>query len=311
MEAISKQPISGSLGTKMLELEPEIESEYERVLGTIGDADERLGEDCLTLREILNAHFLIANHFYLDGQGLGGIGPKDVGLLQSAISRQAAMFDGTEKWRGPYERCATLFFGLIKNHPFYDANKRTAFLSGLYQLYRLGRCPSADEQDFEDLTVDIADNALGKHSRYKDLVKNGEPDAEIKFISWYLRNNTRNIDRKHHSITYRELQSVLRGYDFSLANPHGNYIDVVRIDKKRRGLFGMLGREQTVEVRLGQIGFPRWSAQVGKAAIKTVREVTGLTHEKGVDSAAFFHGVHPMRALISTYHKPLMRLAQR
>jgi death-on-curing protein len=106
-----------------------------------------------------------------------------------------------------------------------------------------------------------------------------------------------------------ELQVILNRYGFLLGNPHGNYIDIVRVEK-RRSFLGLLG-EREVQTKIGQIGFPRWTAQVGKGALKTVRETTGLTPKRGVDSASFFKGVDPMQTLITTYHEPLMRLAER
>ncbi len=297
--------MSGLLG-----LEPEIEAEYRRITAGIDALDRRLTPDCVTTEEVLRAHFLIANHFYLEGQGLGGIGPRDIRLLQSAIHRQAVAFGGSKKWDDRFDLCATLLFGLVKNHPFYDGNKRTAFLTALYHLHRFGRCPSVSEDEFENLTVDIADNALGKFKRYQELVKSRVPDPEVRFISRFLRKNTRIIDKNHYTVTYRELEPILKRYGFSLSNPHGNHIDITKTEK-RRPILGLFGREHDVTVKLGQIGFPRWTAQVGKGALKTVREVTGLTADKGVDSASFFYGLDPMQTLITTYHEPLMRLAER
>jgi death-on-curing protein len=293
----------------MLGLEPAIEAEYQRFQGLLGPEDSRLDRDCLTAAEVLRAHFLIANHFYLEGNGLGGIGLRDNGLLHSAIGRQQVSYDGKVKWTNPFDICATLFFGLIKNHAFIDANKRTAFLSALFQLRRIGRCPSVAASEFENLTVDVADDALHKYARYSDLVARGDPDPEVKYISFYLRKNTREIDKKEYAVTYRELQSILHRYGFSLENPHGTHIDVVRVERKRK-LFGLAG-ERIETTWLGQIGFPRWTAEVGKGAMRTVRDVTNLTSKNGVDSASFFHGLDPMQELITFYHAPLMRLAER
>ena len=198
---------------------------------------------------------------------------------------------------------------MIKNHAFHDANKRTAFLSILFLLHKYGWCPSISEKEFENFTVEIADDQLGKYARYRKLREQKESDPEVKFISWYLRNHTRKIDRGHYAITYRELRTILNRFGFELSNLYHNHIDVVRIEKQRQ-LFGILG-QKTVEIRICQIGLPRWSAQVGKGAIKTVREATGLTDRNGVDSAAFFQGLDPMQSLIATYHEPLMSLANR
>lgn len=293
----------------MLGLEPEIEAEYQRILKTFENQDESLGEFSLSISDVLKAHFLIANHFYLEGEGLGGIGPREVGLLSSAISRQWVSIGVRAKWIDRFDVCATLLFGLIKNHPFHDANKRTAFLSVLYQLYRSGWCPAAGEKEFEDLTVEIANNDLGKYSRYKELVKSVDPDPEVKYISYFLRKNTRQVDKVNYAITFRELKAILHRYGYELENPNKNHIDVIRVTKHRP--FLRIGPEKQVRTRICRIGFPCWTKQVSKGDIKAVREAAGLTQEKGVDSASFFNGVDPLQSLIASYHAPLMRLANR
>ena len=293
----------------MLELEPEINAEYNRVLTHLPDDGEASGILALGVRDVLRAHFLIANHFYLEERGLGGIGPRDIDLLYSAVHRQHVAFGKITKWTDKFDVCATLFYGLIKNHPFHDANKRTAFLSVLYQMYRIGWCPAVPEKQFEDFTVEIADDKLERYARYKEMFSTNDPDAAVRFISYYLRKNTRRIDKHIYNITYRELQAILNRSGFFLMNPQGNYINIVRVEH-RKALFGLLG-EREIRTQIGQIGFPRWSAQVGKGALKTVREVTGLDQKHGVDSAAFFRGLDPMQTLITSYHEPLMRLAER
>jgi len=294
----------------MLPLEPEVDSEYHRVLKEIAEPEEILGKYCLSVGDVLRAHFQIANYFYLEGEGLGGIGPKDLGLLQSTVYRQVVSFGGIRKWSNLFDICATLFYGIIKNHAFHDANKRTAFLCALYMLHCEEWCPSVSELEFENFTVDIAENALRKYDRYNALVKKGDPDPEVKYISWYLRNNVRKVQKADYAITFRELEKILNRFGFGLAHPHGNYIDIIKVEE-RPSYFGMFGPKKRIETRVCQIGFPRWTAEVSKNALKTVRECTGLTAKRGVDSASFFAGVHSMQSLITSYHEPLMRLAHR
>lgn len=293
----------------MHDLEPSIRQEYNRVIELTAAYSDIIESNTVSLRSVIKAHFQIANHFYLEGNGLGGVGPKDLGLLHSAVFRQVVEYDGRRKWSSPFEVAATLMFGLIKNHPFFDANKRTAFLCAVYQLQNNGWCLSAPVKEFEDLMVDVADNTLTKYSRYKEL-NTKSADPEVMYISWFLRNNTRKIDRTDYRVTYKQLQSILNRYGFDLSNPHNNYIDIVKREKRSK-LLGFLGSERTVEIRLGQIGFPRWTAEVRQAAIKTVREKTHLTAKDGVDSAAFYQGVDSMQSLIGYYSQPLQNLAGR
>ena len=292
----------------LLELEPRVEAEYHRHLDSL-EPIERLPRPCLSVDDVLRAHFLIANHFCQEGEGIGGIGPRSVELLQSAVYRQVVCFGGVSKWDRLFDIAATLFFGLIKDHPFHDANKRTAFLSLLYQLYENGFCPSIHEEKFEDMTVLVAENDLGKYSRFRELKSKNAYDPEVRFLAKWLKDNTRRIDNKKRSVTFRDLEAILHKFGFVLENPDDNHIEVVQYRQRKR-LFG-LARPTEERVRLGRIGFPGRSAQVKPSTLKHVREMTNLSAKDGVDSAAFFDGLDPMQTLIASYNEPLMRLAYR
>jgi death-on-curing protein len=289
-------------------LEDPIKREFDRTLSQLPPSIHA-GQKGLDATDVVRAHFLIANHFYIQDNGLGGVGPRSIDLLMSAVDRQYVSYGKATKWSNVFDVSATLFFGLIKNHAFHDANKRTAFLSVLYYLYKEGWLPSVPEKEFEDFTVEISDNLLDRYARYKQMQKDGLGDPEVRFISHYLRSNTRRLDKVQYAITFRELRIILNRFGFDLKDPSGNHINVVKRDKKKT--FLGLGPEREVETRVCQVGFPRWSAEVGKAALKTVREATRLDAKSGVDSAAFFNGLDPMQSLIVTYNAPLLSLANR
>jgi len=291
----------------LLENEP-VKAEFDRWCKELGDDDPYLSPDTVGMRDVLRAHFLVADYFYGEGYGIAALGPRDPNLLHSAVYRQFISYKGQEKWQSSYERCATLVFGLVKDHPFYDANKRTGLLVLLYFLNRMNRVPTVRQRALEDLVVDIAEGNLRKYRRQQDL-KGRTDDPEIYFIADYLRRKSRKLDNRHYTITYRELDQRLRDFRYCLLNPHKNCIDVCRIEE-RKGFLG-LGKPRTEFVRVAQIGFPGWKRQVGKGAIATVRRETKLTADNGVDSAAFFHGTDPLNTLISEYEQPLARLAYR
>ena len=58
--------------------------------------------------------------------GMAGI--RDQGLLESALMRPQ-MLAHCEPATGPYQLAAAYAFGILRNHPFLDGNKRTAFLT--------------------------------------------------------------------------------------------------------------------------------------------------------------------------------------
>ncbi|MGE0133386.1 MAG: type II toxin-antitoxin system death-on-curing family toxin [Blastocatellales bacterium] len=285
-----------------------VKIEFIRWYNYFGKQDPYTERGNIGILDVLRAHFLVVDYFYGQSHGVGGIGPKDPNLLHSAVYRQFTGFDGKDKWETSYERCATLLFGLIKDHPFHDANKRTALLVMLYYLNRINRVPTVRQKVLEDFIVQISENELKQFRRLKALELNTD-DPEIYFIADYLRRNSRQIDNRFYTITYRELDSRLREFGYCLNNPHNNFIDVSKIEKSR-GFLG-LGKERVELSWRAQIGFPGWKRQVGRGAISTVRKKTGLTPERGVDSEAFFRGTDPLYSLISEYSAPLERLAYR
>jgi prophage maintenance system killer protein len=278
-----------------------INSERARWEGELLKEDVYGGSTTISLREVLDAHFLLAEYFAKSGEGLGGLGPKEPGLLHSALNRQFAEFGGIPRWNNRIQVCASLMFGLIRNHPFHDANKRTAFLVSLLHLQKIGRAPTMDQKIYEDFTVDIADRNLKK---YRKTNYNTDHDEEISIIADFLRRNTREIDLHMKHITYNELDRILHGYGMLLANPKGNRIDLIR------------ARDPATQVaidkiRLARIGFHGWSKQVSAKDIHIVRDAAKLDARHGYDSQSFFNGVESPLSLINRYRDPLERLAYR
>jgi death-on-curing family protein len=284
-----------------------VQSEYERVIGTISE-DPFASQYTLGLHDVLRAHFLIADFFITEQRELGGVGPKDIKLLESALYRPWTEFGGVAKWSDPFEKVATTLFGLIKDHPFHDANKRTALLATLYLLTKHGRMPQCSKDDFENLTVEIADMEIVKRARYRQLSENDE-DPEIKFIAHWLRRNTREIDDREYAITYRELRRILQRYGFVLENPNNNGIDLIQIWPRTGVLAFLVGKES--RTRVARIGYPGETRQLSKVELRRIRKLCNLTSEHGIDSQSFYHDIDDMTSLLAEYQKNLRRLADR
>lgn len=279
-----------------------IEQEYQRWLHQLPDHDEYAGQATVGIAEVLKAHFLLLDYFAISGEGYGGIGPRSMHLLHSTCHRQFASFGHVRKWESSFEVAATLFYGLIMNHPFHDCNKRTALLVVLHHLQKLGRCPSGRQRDFERLALQTAEHRLPMSGGYRKFV--GTPDAEVRCIAHFLRRQTREIDKRPYIITYNELQGLLSGFGFALRNPHDNKIDVCREIRAR--LLRRTGYQRVIT-----IGFPSWMSEVPKGEVKRLRNACGLTHRNGFDSQVFFRGVEPMASLIKEFKGPLERLADK
>jgi death-on-curing protein len=77
----------------------------------------------LTLKQVLVVH-----EFMVKKYG-GSSGVRDMNMLKSAINRPFATFGGEDLYKDIYLKSGALIQSVVKNHPFVDGNKRTAFAS--------------------------------------------------------------------------------------------------------------------------------------------------------------------------------------
>ena len=87
-----------------------------------------------------------AVHSMLLAEHGGGIGIRDEALLDSALTRAKQKYT-YEPETSIFELAAAYSFGIAKNHPFFDGNKRTAFTIGTLFLEINGNILTAPEPD--------------------------------------------------------------------------------------------------------------------------------------------------------------------
>jgi death-on-curing protein len=295
----------------------ELQEDHDRWVKQIG-RDEYTSHRTIGILDVLRAHYLIVDYFYHQrSEGVGGVGPKSLNLLHSTLSRQFSGYEGSTKWNSNLEVCASLFWGLIKNHAFHDVNKRTALLSLFYHLVKVGRYPTSSHKTYEDLAINVAANNLNGYRDFSGY-KN-KPDAEVLFIANFLSQHTRAMEKREFKITYRQLDHILRrsitkdnfsrNQRFGLANPNQGQIDLIRQTEESAGLFG---RKTTwAEKKIRSIGFPGWTRLINVDAIKQIRKDTGLTADKGYDSETFYHEADSLPFLIDEFQGLLEKLADK
>jgi hypothetical protein len=111
-------------------------------------------------------------------------------------------------------------------------------------------------------------------------------------------------------ITYRELDSILRRFNYGLTNPKNAYIDIIRFEEEIS--WKLLSRRKSiVKRRIARIPFPGWNREICVRDLKKVRKATDLTASNGVDSEVFFRDADPLQAFVSKYQGPLKRLAKK
>lgn len=64
----------------------------------------------------------------------GSSGIRDAGMLESALARPFATFDGDDLYFDIFMKAGAFIQSIVKNHPFLDGNKRTAFSGAIMFL---------------------------------------------------------------------------------------------------------------------------------------------------------------------------------
>lgn len=75
----------------------------------------------ITLRQILLLHEIMIKKYG------GSSGVRDMGMFESAVHRPFATFGGNDLYPDIYLKTGAFIQSIVKNHPFVDGNKRTAF----------------------------------------------------------------------------------------------------------------------------------------------------------------------------------------
>jgi death-on-curing protein len=103
-----------------------------------------LAVEYLTVNEVLLLHARL-----IQRTG-GGRGLRDAGLLESAVARPLATFDGADLYPDLWTKAAALMHWLALNHPFVDGNKRIALTAtGLFLELNGYRLSATNEQAVE------------------------------------------------------------------------------------------------------------------------------------------------------------------
>ena len=85
----------------------------------------------------------------------GESGIRDLGLLESAVARPQATFDGADLYPDMFLKTAALMESLSQNHPFVDGNKRTAITSAAMFLQLNGFRLQTTNEEMERFTMEV------------------------------------------------------------------------------------------------------------------------------------------------------------
>ncbi len=126
----------------------------------------------ISFQEVLELHELSI----IDFGGSDGI--RDINMLESAVERPNATFDGKELYATSFQKAAAIFESIIKNHPFVDGNKRTAWLACI-AILRLNNYRFAIEEKVA----------------YDFVIKVASSHLDFEEIASFIETNTRRINQ--------------------------------------------------------------------------------------------------------------------
>jgi len=92
----------------------------------------------------------------------GGLGVRDIGLLESAIGMPQVMFGGSYLHASLAEMAAAYLFHVVRNHPFLDGNKRVGLMAALVFLGLNGLELEAGEDELTELVLGVASGTVSK-----------------------------------------------------------------------------------------------------------------------------------------------------
>lgn len=289
----------------------DIRQEYERYRNLYPDLDE-VRPPLMNVSDVLRAYFILADYFSdttADGEVEKMlVGVRDMNLMISALGRQVVSFDGRVKYSQPLDICATLFFGLVKNHAFTDGNKRTALLTLLYQLDQYGYCPSAPQKEFEKLVVAVASNTLPlkyeklwKHTPQKQ--QTDITDHSVYVISALLRRMTKRKDNTFHlDIPTRDFVYAIKKIDGCSCMIEGSKIKLQRCIKRKKWIF-----QTTYETKNFSVSYRGDTRPIKAGTMREALEQLEL-YDQFPDYQSFIEGVDPRYMLIQQFEAPLRRL---
>ncbi len=117
--------------------------------------------------KVLSKRQVLLIHEQLIRETGGSQGLRDEGLLESALAAPFQSFDGEDAFPSIYQKAARLGYGLIKNHPFVDGNKRIGTHVMLVFLALNDIALSYTQEELTQIILVIA----ASEKKYEDLLK--------------------------------------------------------------------------------------------------------------------------------------------
>jgi len=113
------------------------------------------------MRRLSMANIILLHQKLIDQTG-GRHGIRDMNLIESAINRAFATFDGNDLYEMIEDKIAAITFGLVNNHGFVDGNKRIGVAAMILLLKLNGYILQYSQEDLTVLGTSIADGSMAE-----------------------------------------------------------------------------------------------------------------------------------------------------
>lgn len=123
-----------------------------------------------TVRQILILHERMIQKYG------GSSGIRDMGMLESAANRPFATFGGEDLYSNIFLKAGAFIQSIVKNHPFIDGNKRTAFSGSIAFLLANGVFISVNTNQAVNFMLKVANENLSVDEIALWLKKNTKND---------------------------------------------------------------------------------------------------------------------------------------
>lgn len=114
----------------------------------------------LTREQVMKLHQVL-----IEKSG-GSLGIRDEGMLDSALKTPLQTFDKRELFPTILDKATRLAFGLIKNHPFIDGNKRIGTHAMLIFLALNNIMLSYKDEELIDIIFKVASDRADENDLY-------------------------------------------------------------------------------------------------------------------------------------------------
>lgn len=110
----------------------------------------------------IDINYILKLHEKLIASTGGSDGLRDEKLLESALENSKSTFDGIDLYPTIEEKCTTICYSLVNNHPFIDGNKRIGVYVMLVLLEYNDIKLNFTQQELVDLGLGIAKGDLNQ-----------------------------------------------------------------------------------------------------------------------------------------------------